>query len=133
MRSSEWQLAGSREANLKASGTRLDIEENEREMKYCKTISLPRHFTQLSNYCEVLCAVWVVRDRKSITGNDKLSVVSGLFPVNIRKSEKIWRSNFFFFEILKRREIFIFSGTDGKGSPKRENLIPAGKITCLWL
>jgi hypothetical protein len=29
VRSSEWQLAGSREANWKASGTRLDIEENE--------------------------------------------------------------------------------------------------------
>jgi hypothetical protein len=50
-----------------------------------------------------------VRDRKSITGNDKLSVVSGVFPVNIRKSEKYGAQIFFVVEILKSREIFILA------------------------
>jgi hypothetical protein len=45
-----------------------------------------------------------------------LSVVSGVFLVNIRKFKKYGTQNFFLAEILKSQEIFIFSGTDGKGS-----------------
>jgi hypothetical protein len=36
---------------------------------------------------------------------------------------------FFLAEILKSQEIFIFSGTDGKGSQIQEILISAGNIT----
>jgi hypothetical protein len=45
------QLAGSREANRKASGTRLDIEENE---IHCKTFSLQRYFAAFHSFNDLI-------------------------------------------------------------------------------
>jgi hypothetical protein len=73
-----------------------------------------------------------VPDKKSIK-EMTLSVVSGVFLVNIWKSEKHGAQIFFLAEILKSHEILIFFGRTGEGLKSGRFSLPRGRITGMKL